>query len=265
MAAEYSANSGAGDSGNQSRDSRPHRLFDTHGSTSDSDGSCDGRQIVLEMTFFSHLVIGLILHLERVRIDSTSNRNSCLKSERARKDQPGSNRTIRAPQQVTWSFAAKQATPHSQPPTNALRRAVNRRLLGMVQHRRQVILVLQGKWYQCVVEYALIGCNIDGYGIMVLFHLESPARAPCSSGTGESITDRSLITPPLPPVFNDTIAYIAPRFILYRIQVRSVRGPVHSGHIIALQPGLVVSIDVDSIIILLEGESNSCTKLEMRE
>uniref|UniRef100_A0A1I7XUR6 Cullin-4 n=1 Tax=Heterorhabditis bacteriophora TaxID=37862 RepID=A0A1I7XUR6_HETBA len=53
--------------------------------------------------------------------------------------------------------------------------------------------------------------------------------------------------------------------------VRSVRGPVHSGHIIALQPGLVVSIDVDSIIILLEEKkellrtlvSLSCAKIRV--
>uniref|UniRef100_A0A1I7X5R3 Uncharacterized protein n=1 Tax=Heterorhabditis bacteriophora TaxID=37862 RepID=A0A1I7X5R3_HETBA len=40
--------------------------------------------------------------------------------------------------------------------------------------------------------------------------------------------------------------------ILHRIQVRSVREPVHSGHIIVFQPGLGASTGVDCGIILLK-------------
>ncbi|CCD69271.2 BTB domain-containing protein [Caenorhabditis elegans] len=50
--------------------------------------------------------------------DGSSSSRGCLKSERSRKDHAStsSTRTVRAPQQVSWSFGAKPATPHSQPP-----------------------------------------------------------------------------------------------------------------------------------------------------
>uniref|UniRef100_A0A1I7XVG8 Uncharacterized protein n=1 Tax=Heterorhabditis bacteriophora TaxID=37862 RepID=A0A1I7XVG8_HETBA len=48
---------------------------------------------------------------------------------------------------------------------------------------------------------------------------------------------------------------------LHRIQVRSVRGPVHSGHIIALQPSLGASSGVDCGKILLEREANAWRSL----
>ncbi|XGW09009.1 hypothetical protein V3C99_011373 [Haemonchus contortus] len=179
--------SNSGGDGGASRDSghnqAPRRLFD--GNASDSDGSSD----------------------DRVLLDTeNTNRGGCLKPDRARDDQPGSSRG-RAPQQVTWSFAAKPAPPHSQPPAN-----VKQHTSGPPVGRKS---------------------SLAGHGSSSSSGHTSPSESPARSLAGGSSCgegERSLTTPPLPPALkhNPTTTNSRKDQSVYRGQrSMSLGGPAH--------------------------------------
>ncbi|CAB3404379.1 unnamed protein product [Caenorhabditis bovis] len=92
----------------QSQNAQGRRLFNTNAYSDESDVSIDNDD------------------RNGAETDGSSSSRGCLKSERSRKDQPStsSGRPPRTLQQVTWSFAAKQAPPHSQPPGTSKKGAI---------------------------------------------------------------------------------------------------------------------------------------------
>ncbi|KAK5965490.1 BTB/POZ Domain-containing protein [Trichostrongylus colubriformis] len=184
MSTVSSNSGGEGGTFRESGQTQPPRpLFDANGS--DSDGSSD----------------------DRVMLDTeNTNRGGCLKPDRARDDQPGSSRA-RAPQQVTWSFAAKPAPPHSQPPAN-----VKQHSSGPLVGRKS---------------------SLAGHGSSSSSGHTSPSESPARSLAGGSSCgegERSLTTPPLPPALkhNPTSSGSRKDQSVYRGQrSMSLGGPAH--------------------------------------
>lgn len=162
---------------------RPKQLFDAN--ASDSEASSD----------------------DRPTLDPESpNPGGCLKSGRARDDQPGSSRG-RALQQVTWSFATKPVPPHSQPLAN-----VKQQTTGPPVGRKS---------------------SLVGHGSASSSGHTSPSESPARSVAGGSScgeSERSLTTPPLPPALkhNATTSGARKDQSVYRGQrSMSLGGPAH--------------------------------------
>ncbi|CAD6195272.1 unnamed protein product [Caenorhabditis auriculariae] len=153
-------------------ESRPRRLFENAPSTDESDSSTEDPN--------------------GAETDGSSSNRGCLKNDRSRKDQPSTSRAIRTPQQVSWSFATKPATPHSQPPAGMKAKAASSSELSTSRSSsafRKSSLVGRGS------------ASSSGH----TSPSESPARATgAGSSSSESAADRSLTTPPLPPALKNS-------------------------------------------------------------
>ncbi|CCD69269.1 BTB domain-containing protein [Caenorhabditis elegans] len=128
--------------------------------------------------------------------DGSSSSRGCLKSERSRKDHAStsSTRTVRAPQQVSWSFGAKPATPHSQPPAGLKKVPAYSATSSSSQAGPSASTSTARK-------SSLVGGrgSASSSGHTSPSPSESPARNAGCSSSGESNPDRSLTTPPLAP------------------------------------------------------------------
>lgn len=130
--------------------------------------------------------------------DGSSSSRGCLKNDRSRKDQAGNLtvRTVRAPQQVSWSFGAKPATPHSQPPAGLKK-------VPAFPVTSSISQAGSSSSTPATRKSSLVGgrgsASSSGHTSPSPSVSESPARNAGCSSSGESNPDRSLATPPLPP------------------------------------------------------------------
>ncbi|CAI2332290.1 unnamed protein product [Caenorhabditis sp. 36 PRJEB53466] len=131
--------------------------------------------------------------------DGSSSSRGCLKSDRSRKDQSSSSaaRTVRAPQQVSWSFGAKPATPHSQPPAGLKKVPAISSAFATSSTSGSSASTSSS----AARKSSLVGGrgSASSSGHTSPSPSESPARNAGCSSSGESNPDRSLATPPLPP------------------------------------------------------------------
>lgn len=201
-----SSSSGNGDDQDNNGGRAPQRLFDAPGSTDESDASLDN-------------------DADDARSDTSSNRGGCLKNERARSDKPGSSRSVRTPQQVTWSFAAKPATPHSQPPASVVKQ--------YAYHAAPDASQCSSSSSSGARKSSLVGHGSASSSAHTS-PSESPARGPVNSSSNgivggavdPSVDRSSATTPPLPPAIKHNSG--APRKDPYRGQrSMSLGGPAH--------------------------------------
>ncbi|CAI5443323.1 unnamed protein product [Caenorhabditis angaria] len=167
--------------------------------------------------------------------DGSTSSRGCLKGDKKSSgvgaSSSGSSRPVRAPQQVSWSFAAKASTPHSQPPP------------GKKTATRKSSLASRGTG------------SASSSGHTSPSPSESPARGAAAENQGEAGAERaSLATPPLPPALKQQ-----QKEQIYRGQrSMSLGGPAHERLMsqLSCRPGKTVDFtpdENDKICLLVDG------------